>query len=86
MKIILLPIFKFIFAIFLTIMAITPTLILLAINVLLLIWNFKWDDNFLTFKLKYGESLPFSPYSKVRVKFGETLTFKTIYHYIWNIK
>lgn len=94
MKYILLPILKFIWALFLSILMLFPYITWLTIALLLLIivfiWQFnipewykKWLADLFVFEFRDNYTLNISPYFEPVYAFHK---FKTYYHYIWNIK
>lgn len=94
MKIILLPLFKFIWACILSILplSIIRVLLLPVISILFIIWNFKLPGKkqiaeWFEYKLIWHHC-HVSPYFKKNDngEWFKNYTFKSWFHYVWNIK
>lgn len=82
MKLLIIPILKFVWAILLTI---GHTLTIIVGFPLSVIWHFNFDYDWeyrLNTRLSFGES----PYYDRNPNFFGLITFKTYYHYIWGIE
>lgn len=79
MKYIILPILKFIWALLLTI---TFASLYNIICLLGIVWNLKIEKDQFTYQYRDDHDMEYSPYYNHK----STYYFKTVYHYIWNIK
>lgn len=79
MKYIIIPVSKFIWAIFLTIVCSVPIAIFI---IAIFLWEFKFTAEDLEFE---AYLISISPYWSVSGDYTKITSFKSYYHYIWGI-